>query len=499
MASSISGYTNPQALPNRLPKLLYRSKGCDTESINSASTGFTGSTVSTTPTSPLHSNFCPSPRSPPSEMSLPSTSKHSSFAPSSMSSRTSSTLPKKRSNFFSGLFSVKEPSAQALQDYQRQLMKQGGGRVTAVGMPGVSSAKLPATVPKVNSKWDGVPQTLNEKEKQQDAARQSMSESNGWNRHLSSSRSGGSDNRSTSTADASRKRLSRGTLGGVSLQSSSSNNLAELYGWETNSCHSGSCAIDFAAEHRPTTSRTTSSWSSLPLQQDSSFPPHDPSRPPAIPLPPTELSPPSRFGSPNPPALSYSPLLTPYEPSPATPDAQSPFICLTPAKSGASPQDNTEIVLLEAPGSAEEVIVKSAGVNILGPPGAAKRKPRPSPLQSGDQRPVTSGADFQSSSILRGEAPAQKDTPSPRPPLASYFPNTMFTPSSDSSTKVPARHNSTRERLGLGLSLKKQTAAPWQSSEETTGVNAESERIITPTPDGGQSLRRKSRMTLFKK
>lgn len=496
MASSISGDTDPQALPNRQPKLSYRSKTCDTESISSASTGFTGSTVSTTPTSPLHSNFCPSPRSPPSEMSLPSTSKDSSFAPSSMSSRTSSKIPKKRSNFFSSLFSVKEPSAQALQDYQRQLMKQGGGRVTAVGMPGVSSAKLPATVPKVNSKWDGVPQTWNEKEKQQDAARQSMS---GSNRHLSSSRSGGSDNRSTSTADASRKRLSRGTLGGVSMQSGSSNNLAELYGWETNSCHSGSCAIDFAAEHRPTTSRTTSSWSSLPLQKNSSFPPHEPPRTPAIPLPPTELSPPSRFGSPNPPALSHSPLLTPYESSPATPDAQSPFISLTSAKSGASPQDNTEISLLEAPGSAEEVIVKSAGVNILGPPGAAKRKPRPTLLQPGDQRPDTSGADLQFSSILRREAPAQKDTPSPRPPLASYFPNTIFTPSSDSFAKVPARHNSTRERLGLGLSLKNQTAAPWQSSEEATGVNAEGERIITPTPDGRQPLRRKSRMTLFKK
>ena len=494
MASSIAGYTSPQALPNRLPKLSYRSKTCDAESINSASTGFTRSTVSTTPTSPLQSNFCPSPRSAPSEMSLPASPRQSSCGPTSMSSKTSSNLPTKRSNFFSGLFNVKEPSAQALQDYQRQLMKQGGGRITAVGLSGVSSAKLPTTVPKVNSKWNGVPQALKEKEKQQDAAKLLTS---GSNRHLSTSGSNGSDHRSTSSADSSRKRLSRGTLSGVSIQSGSSNNLAELYGWETNSYHTGSSTVDFAAEHRPMTSRATSSRSAPALQQDSLFPPHDPPRPPAILFPASEPSPPSRFGSPNPPPLSYSPMLTPYDSSPATP---SSFVSLTSPQAAASPQEGTDVIQLEASGSGEEVIVKSAGVNILGPPVAAKRKPRPTPLQPSNQRPNTSGADFQSRSILRREAPVQKETPSPRPPIASYFPDTMTTPNSASPAKLPVRQNSTRERLGLGMSLRNHIAAPWQqSSEQATDVNAEGERIITPTPEGGQSLRRKSRMTLFKK
>ncbi|CAF9916003.1 MAG: hypothetical protein ALECFALPRED_010465 [Alectoria fallacina] len=421
-------------------------------------------------------------------MSLPSSPRQSSFAPSSRSSKTSPNPPKKRSNFFSGLFSVKEPSSQALHDYQRQLMKQGGGRVTAVGMPGVSSAKLPATVPKVNSKWDGVPHTL--KEKQHDAARQSMSE---WSRQLGTSRSGGFEHRPTSSADSSRKRLSRGTMSGLSMQSGSSNNLAELYGWESNSNHSASCVIDFAAEHRPTTSRSTSSWSAPPLQQSSVFTPHDPPRPPVTPLPLTELSPPSRFGSPNPPALSYSPMLTPYDSSPATPDVPLPFMSLASPKSGSSPQENAETALLDLPVSAEEVIVKSAGVNILGPPAAAKRKPRPTPLLPSDQRPNTSGAEFQSSSIHRREAPSQS-TPSPRPALASYFPNT------GSPANMPVRQNSTRERLGLGMNLKNQFAPPWRSSEHATDdVNVEAERIITPTPEGGQSLRRKSRMALFKK
>lgn len=498
MASSIAGYTNPhsQTLPNRLPRLSYRSKTCDAESISSASTGFTRSTASTTPTSPLQSNFCPSPRSPPSEMSLPASPRQSSFHPPSISSKTSSNVPKKRSNFFSGLFNAKEPSAQALQDYQRHLMKQGGGRITAVGMSGVSSAKLPTTVPKVNSKWDGIPQSLKEKEKQQDGARRLTSASN---RYLSTSGSNGSDYRPTSTADSSRKRLSRGTLGGVSIQSGSSNNLAELYGWETNSHHVGSSTIDFAAEHRPSTARTTSSRSAPPLKQNSSFPLHDAPQPPAILFPAAEPSPPSPSDSPNPPPLSYSPMLTPYESSPATPDAPSSFTRLNSPKPEASSHEDIEVILLEAPGSAEEVIVKSAGVNILGPPVAAKRKPRPTPLQPSNQRPNTSGADFQSSSILRREAPTQKDTPSPRPPIASYFPNTMTTPNSASPITHPFRQHSARERLGLGVSLKNHIATPWQSSELATDVNAEGERIITPTPEGGKSLRRKSRMTLFKK
>ncbi|CAF9942036.1 hypothetical protein IMSHALPRED_003168 [Imshaugia aleurites] len=429
-------------------------------------------------------------------MSFSASAQRPSLTSSSLPSKTSSSLPKKRSSFFSGLFSVKEPSAQALQDYQQQMMKQGGGRVTAVGIPGVSTAKLPATVPKVNSKWDGVPQTSKEKEKQYDATRQSMT---GSSRQLATSGSGGSEHRAISTADSSTKRLSRGTLGGASMQSVSSNNLAELYGWEASDYRSASSAIDFAAEHRPSTARSTSSWSAPPLQQGSSLTPDDLPPPPTVSFPPVKLSPPSRFGSPSLPALSYSPMLTPYESSPATPDAPSPFIGLASPKPEAIPHEDTETTLLEAPGSAEEVVVKSAGVKILGPPAAAKRKTKPTPLQPTDQRPSTSGVDFQFNSILRRETPVQKETPSPRPKLASYFPNTMSASNSGSPAKVPARYASTRERLGLGMNLKSQAAAPWQSPERTSDVNAEGERIITPTPEGGQSLRRKSRMTLFKK
>ena len=484
MASAVPGNTIPQARPTRLPKLSYRTRSCDSESLSSASTTFTRSTVSTTPTSPLHSDFCPSPRSALADMSLPSSPKQSTFTPSVKT--TSSTIVKKRSNFLSGLFSAKEPSAQALQEYQRRLMRQGGGQVTPVGMPGVSSAKLPATVPKVNSKWDGVPQTLKEKEKTKDVGRPSMS---GWNQRRGSSGSRGSEHRVPSTAGSSRNRLSRGTLGGISVQSGNSNNLAELYGWETSTSHSGNSIINFANEHRPTTSRSTPS-----LQQDSSV---LPPRSPMIPPPLTEWSPSSRIGSPNPPSLSNSPLLTPYESSPATPNTPPSLLSMTSPKSEPSPQEDARSTLLEVPDLADEVIVKSTGVNVLGPPAVAKRKPKPTPLQPMEQRPKTSGVDFQSSSKLSREAPVSGDTPPPCLPLTSYFPNTMTTPVPGPAPRMPTKHNSTRERLGPGMSSESQIAN--QSSVQGPGATAESERIITPAPAGGKSLIRKSRMALFKR
>ena len=491
MASAVPTNTIPQACPTRLPKLSYRTRSCDSESLSSASTAFTRSTVSTTPTSPLHSDFCPSPRSALADMSLPSSPKQSTFTPSVKT--TSSTTLKKRSNFLSSLFSAKEPSAQALQEYQRRLMRQGGGQVTPVGMPGVSSAKLPATVPKVNSKWDGVPQTLKEKEKEKtkDAGRPSMS---GWNQRRGSSGSGVSEHRVPSTAGSSRNRLSRGTLGGISIQSSNSNNLAELYGWESSSSHSGNSIVNFANEHRPTTSRSTPS-----LQHDSSFFSHGSPRSPMIPPPLTERSPSSRTASLDPPSLSNSPLLTPYESSPATPDTPPSLLSITSPKSEPSPQDNASTTLLEVPDLADEVIVKSTGVNILGPPAVAKRKPKPTPLQPMEQRPKTSGVDCQSSSILRREVPVSGDMPPPSLPLTSYFPNTMTTPFPGPPPKMPTKHNSTRERLGLGLGMSSKGQIAHQSAVQEPGATAESERIITPTPEGGKSLIRKSRMALFKK
>ena len=67
---------------------------------------------------------------------------------------------KKTSSFLGTLF-TKEPSTDAfvqMQNQSRKQMAQNPGRKYPPGMAGVSSVKMPENVPKVNSKWNGLPQ-----------------------------------------------------------------------------------------------------------------------------------------------------------------------------------------------------------------------------------------------------------------------------------------------------------------------------------------------------
>ena len=120
------------------------------------------------------------------------------------------------------------------------------GRPSAVGMPGVSSAKLPPTVPKVNTRWDGVPQALKEKEKEKDKAKDP--------KRLSVSAG------STKATPSRPGQLARSGTSHSASSTSSGNRLAEIYGWSTPSSSSGSIAKDFALEHnkpKKTPSTTT--------------------------------------------------------------------------------------------------------------------------------------------------------------------------------------------------------------------------------------------------
>ncbi|OJD33840.1 ca2+-modulated nonselective cation channel polycystin [Diplodia corticola] len=63
---------------------------------------------------------------------------------------------KKGSSFFSFL-AVKEPTSGALEQYAELQRKQATAKGTSF-MAGVSSQKLPLEVPRVNTKWDGLPQ-----------------------------------------------------------------------------------------------------------------------------------------------------------------------------------------------------------------------------------------------------------------------------------------------------------------------------------------------------
>ncbi|MCJ1333688.1 hypothetical protein MMC10_010388 [Thelotrema lepadinum] len=102
---------------------------------------------------------------------------------STKSEGSSSKKSQKRKNSLFSFLSVKEPSSQALHEYEEMLRKQQNnpsGRVTAVGMPMTAASQLPAHVPKVNSKWDGVPKAIHRKERNKNDPKPKSSGSASW-------------------------------------------------------------------------------------------------------------------------------------------------------------------------------------------------------------------------------------------------------------------------------------------------------------------------------
>jgi hypothetical protein len=161
-----------------------------------------------------------------------------------MSASTQPTKSKKKSSFLGTLF-TKEPSTDAflqMQNQSRKQMVENPGRVKPPGMSGVSSFKIPEHVPKVNSKWDGMPQRGNENEARRDSsinsrhsssrASSARSRSVGPNRrgshsrHVSAStstskRSGHARSRSSLRQDEKRADAGEDTLSAESVSSAS--------------------------------------------------------------------------------------------------------------------------------------------------------------------------------------------------------------------------------------------------------------------------------------
>lgn len=493
MASPVPSYLNSPS--SRTPRLSYRKKSTCVDSTDTSATETNTISIPTAPSSPISSDHCSSPRGPNigsrSPLSPRSSSTASSFYPS-----TPDKVSKKRTGLFTGLFSVREPSAKALADYQRQMMKQGSrkdGKVRTVGIPGVSSATLPSSVPKVNSKWDGVPQSVKDKEKRkQIASRTSIS---GLSRHLKSSNS--------SQVDISRLSLDPRSGHGRSqsygtFQTAHSNGsrktLAELYGWEVPKSSSGGSLNDLTSvSSRPNTSRATTSGSA---PNPTTYPlfPTDDHRPPMVPTVFLGQSSPSLSESSVPPQHSYSPCLTPYESTPTTPDTQTPLSELNPLCSDPRPCDGMTITTIEAPTSVDEVMVKSAGLNILGPPVNAKRRPKPLLLQAEEDMSMSS-AHNGLNPILKKQVVMNKFTP---PSHAS--PTSQLAPCNSDKSYLQ-RRDSTRERVGSAAHLTSSPSSlgPYGLSERVPEVVTEGDRIITPTPESGHPLKKKSLMNIFHK
>lgn len=149
------------ARPPRIPKLTYRNPlpVADDSSINSKSSSAceasdsSGSRQLLTPPSTPKLTLESDARSITSSGSISLASSDGSVSRESKSSTT-----KKKKNGVLNFLALKEPSQNALEQFAEAQRKQ----TAAKGQPLQSGApqKLPSTVPKVNSKWDGVPESV---------------------------------------------------------------------------------------------------------------------------------------------------------------------------------------------------------------------------------------------------------------------------------------------------------------------------------------------------
>ena len=99
----------------------------------------------------------------------------------SLSSNTRSTIgvnpplpQKKKGSFLSGIF-AKEPTITALASFEAEV-KAKYGATTPQAVPHVSSQRMPEFVPKVNSRWDGVPEVVKLREKEDKRSRRISSQ-----------------------------------------------------------------------------------------------------------------------------------------------------------------------------------------------------------------------------------------------------------------------------------------------------------------------------------
>ncbi|KAI4236853.1 MAG: hypothetical protein L6R40_006043 [Gallowayella cf. fulva] len=364
--------TRREGTQPHLPKLSYRStRTISDHSIRSVATQSSAASNSTCATSPPASSFGGSPRSfrlsedVPSPFSLDGASDPHPSSPSL--SPQAAKAPKKKASSVFKFFSVKEPSTQAFEAYQEQMKKRGttqSGRANAVGLPGVSSARLPPTVPKVNSKWDGVPQAAKDKPKDRsNTSRQSFASS--ASRPLYTSQSSGSNmtTRTMSSTGSTRSDL-RGN-GKLRLHNGSGN-LADLYGWETPLI--GTSSNGSSTKSLPLQSRGSPSSAPTLQREHTSFFPQSPSilttayessaeSPPPLELPSNRPSPVNTPSLPSTPTPDYSVHALPWYPSDSGPYNPPPKEPLVPKK--------------------DAVILNSFGTNVLGPPISATRKPGP--------------------------------------------------------------------------------------------------------------------------
>lgn len=320
----------------------------------------------------------------------PRSGRSPAISPAPLSLRIPEKPSKSKGSLFLNFFSVKEPSQQAFEEYERRMRTKeptGDGRTVTGGISGVSSAKMPASVPKVNSNWDGLPQVIKLKEKEKKSGGQvSLGK---YSRSISTAGSDGSKKTSSSTISSENSSLRSKP---AFSRFDSGSGPVDLYGWESASPLNDSREqFEVADGNRDdrcgsmsSRTRKKMALSSHPVRPTQGLDDYLNTELPPLPsalengthgysLSKREI----RLDT---PAQSSSSTITSSEPSPVTPHGSSPIACSSSRQlDHGTDQHHVMKTTLVIP-SHDEVIIRSAGVEILGPPASARRKNKNSAL-----------------------------------------------------------------------------------------------------------------------
>lgn len=267
---------------------------------------------------------------------------------------------KKKPNLIISFLTLKEPSQYAFEQYAQQQRKQAaakGGRAAGSFM-GISSQKLPPTIPKVNSKWDGLPTSTKDKEAIKKGNRQSTisTTSRPWKSH--SNRSSHEPNTSASLHSV------HGAPPSLAASNQRGNERPPLLPFsQTTPVEPPALSPVLANSAALTRPHSLQPQSTLTPRSPNSFTDVD------VPKLPKDL-----------PPRSSTPLNSPIDELPVTPpdiSAIPPHIIL--ATLATPPHLKTEQEFNDLPqwpltSSPGDVIIKSSGPDVLGPPSTAKRR-----------------------------------------------------------------------------------------------------------------------------
>jgi len=185
----------------RIPKLTYRNPlPADQTSIASQTTSTDASDTD------LAADHHPSTFSALDSDSRSTTSSAAtSLASNGSTSCESKASSKKKKSGVLNFLSLKEPSQLAFEQFaesQRKQQAAKGGSSSPIGFQGVSPQKLPTTVPKVNSKWDGIPNSVKSSRSSMASSQRSSTSSRGSQPTLNTSYNFSSSLASVITADS---------------------------------------------------------------------------------------------------------------------------------------------------------------------------------------------------------------------------------------------------------------------------------------------------------